>query len=109
MENSLAVVVEDRFPVTPGHRLVIPRRHVADYFDLGTPEASACQRLLAVSRDALLAADPTIEGFNVGINCGEPAGQTVMHCHIHLIPRRRGDHPNPRGGVRAVIQGKADY
>ena len=109
MENSLAVVLADRYPVTSGHRLVVPRRHVGDYFELGTPETSACQRLLARSRDEMLAADPTIEGFNVGINCGEPAGQTVMHCHIHLIPRRRGDHPSPRGGVRAVLPGKADY
>ncbi len=109
MANSLAVVLADHYPVTPGHRLVVPRRHVGDYFDLGTPETSACQRLLAQSRDEMLAADPTIDGFNVGINCGEPAGQTVMHCHIHLIPRRRGDHPNPRGGVRAVIPGTADY
>ena len=69
----------------------------------------ACQQLLASARALVLEKDSTVLGFNVGINSGEVAGQTVMHCHVHLIPRRAGDNPNPRGGVRGVIPGKADY
>jgi diadenosine tetraphosphate (Ap4A) HIT family hydrolase/5-methylcytosine-specific restriction endonuclease McrA len=109
LENSLAIVLDDRYPVTDRHLLVIPRRHTSDYFDLGTAEARACQRLLSEARTHLLSQDASISGFNVGINSGVTAGQTVMHCHIHLIPRRSGDSPNPRGGIRAVIPGKADY
>lgn len=109
LENSLAFVVNDRYPVTERHLLVVPKRHTPDYFDLGTAELRACQRLLADARAFLLEQDASILGFNVGINSGEAAGQTVMHCHIHLIPRRPGDTPNPRGGVRGVIPGKADY
>jgi diadenosine tetraphosphate (Ap4A) HIT family hydrolase/5-methylcytosine-specific restriction endonuclease McrA len=109
LENSLAFAVKDGYPVTEGHFLVIPKRHAADYFDLGTAEMRACQRLLTETRTILLGQDKSIEGFNVGINSGTVAGQTVMHCHIHLIPRRKGDTANPRGGVRGVIPGKADY
>jgi diadenosine tetraphosphate (Ap4A) HIT family hydrolase/5-methylcytosine-specific restriction endonuclease McrA len=109
LKNSLAIVIRDRYPVTERHLLVVPRRHTPDYFDLGTAELRACQQLLADARRLLLAEDASILGFNVGINSGEVAGQTVMHCHIHLIPRRAGDTPNPRGGVRSVIQGRADY
>lgn len=108
-DSPLAYVVRDAFPVAEGHTLVIPKRHIADYFELGRPEQNAIQRLLAGQRASLLALDASISGFNVGVNVGEVAGQTVLHCHVHLIPRRAGDHPNPRGGVRAVIQGKADY
>jgi ATP adenylyltransferase len=103
------MVLEDRHPVTSRHVLVIPKRHTADYFDLGTAEVRACQHLLSEARKSLLEKDSSIQGFNVGINSGEVAGQTIMHCHIHLIPRRSGDNPNPRGGVRAVIPGRADY
>jgi len=109
LQNSLAIVVNDKHPVTNGHVLVIPKRHTADYFDLGTAEARACHRLVSEARSRLLREDASILGFNVGINSGAVAGQTVMHCHIHLIPRRAGDSPNPRGGVRCVIPGKADY
>jgi diadenosine tetraphosphate (Ap4A) HIT family hydrolase/5-methylcytosine-specific restriction endonuclease McrA len=109
LQDSLAIVVRDGYPVTEGHVLVVPKRHAADYFDLGTAEVSACQRLLAEARALLLAKDASIQGFNVGINSGEVAGQTVNHCHVHLIPRRAGDSANPRGGVRGVIPGKADY
>ena len=69
----------------------------------------ACETLLAEARNLVLKEDPTVLGFNVGTNSGAAAGQTVMHSHIHLIPRREGDNPNPRGGVRGVIPGKADY
>ena len=109
LQNSLAVVFRDQFPVSEWHLLVIPKRHVASYFDLGTAEVNACQRLLQEARELILCKDANVSGFNVGINCGEHAGQTVMHCHIHLIPRRANDHPNPRGGVRSVFPGKADY
>jgi diadenosine tetraphosphate (Ap4A) HIT family hydrolase/5-methylcytosine-specific restriction endonuclease McrA len=109
LENSLAMVVSDDYPVTDRHVLVIPKRHTSDYFDLGTAEIHACHRLVSEARARLLREDTSILGFNVGINSGAVAGQTVMHCHIHLIPRRAGDSPNPRGGIRCVIPGKADY
>jgi diadenosine tetraphosphate (Ap4A) HIT family hydrolase len=108
-EDRLAFVIEDRNPVARGHVLVIPKRHTAEYFDLGTAELRACQQLLTEARKLLLEKHPEVAGFNVGTNSGAVAGQTVMHCHIHLIPRREGDTPNPRGGVRNVIPGKAAY
>jgi ATP adenylyltransferase len=109
IENRLSVAVRDKYPVTDWHILVVPKRHTADYFDLGTAESRACQRLLTEARSLICKADAAVMGFNVGINSGHVAGQTVMHCHVHLIPRRTNDHPNPRGGVRAVIPAKADY
>lgn len=108
-ENSLAFAIEDNYPVTEGHILVVPKRHTPNYFDLGNPEVRACHELLQKSEASIKQRDSTVSGINVGINCGSTAGQTVMHCHIHLIPRRSGDHPYPRGGVRGVIPGKADY
>ena len=109
LENRLSVAIRDRYPVADWHILVVPKRHTADYFDLGTAESRACHRLLTEARSMIREADAAVAGFNVGINSGEVAGQTVMHCHVHLIPRRLGDHPNPRGGVRSVIPGRADY
>jgi len=109
IQNELAVVIRDLHGVTDWHLLVVPRRHVPDYFSLTDAEIDACHRLLSEGRALVLARDPKAIGFNLGINCGEAAGQTVMHAHIHLIPRRAGDNPNPRGGVRCVIPGKADY
>lgn len=108
-ENELAYVIRDGFPVTEGHTLVIPKRHVADYFDLEQPELNSINQLLASQKRLLESNDPSIEGFNIGMNCGEVAGQTIFHCHVHLIPRRRGDVEEPRGGVRGVIAGKAAY
>lgn len=108
-ENDVAVAIRDGFPVTPLHTLVIPRRHVADYFGLHDSEARAMHRLLVSLREAIRREDPMVEGFNVGVNSGAVAGQTVGHCHVHLIPRRAGDVEHPRGGVRATIPGKADY
>ena len=108
-ENSLAFLIADGFPVTEGHLLAIPRRHVADYFDLHQPERNALQRLIDEGRKILRARHPDVSAFNVGINCGEAAGQTVSHCHVHLIPRRVGDVENPRGGVRGVVPAKQDY
>ncbi|MCK4596984.1 HIT domain-containing protein [bacterium] len=108
-ENELAFVIRDDFPVTPLHTLIIPKRHVSGYFDLNSPEISACQKLLAETRDEILSADSSVKGFNIGVNQGAVAGQTIFHCHIHLIPRREGDVQKPQGGVRHVIPGKGCY
>ncbi len=108
-ETELAYAVRDAFPVTPLHTLVIPKRHVSGYFELGRPELNACHRLLEQEKLAIEWQDRSVEGFNVGVNDGEVAGQTVFHCHVHLIPRRRGDVEEPTGGVRNVIPGKGVY
>jgi ATP adenylyltransferase len=101
--------IRDANPVTPLHSLVLPQRHVAEYFDLTVVEVIGVDALLRRLRSDIAARDPTVEGFNVGINIGTVAGQTINHCHVHLIPRRRGDVSDPWGGVRAVIPGKAHY
>jgi ATP adenylyltransferase len=108
-ENELAFAMLDAFPVTPLHMLIIPKRHARDFFSLSRKEVLSCNSLIGDMREFLLAEDHTIEGFNIGMNCGEVAGQTIFHCHIHLIPRRRGDVENPRGGVRHLIPGKGYY
>lgn len=108
-ENTLCYTILDNFPVSEGHTLIIPRRHEADYFLLTDEEKRACDELLKRARARILAHDPLVEGFNVGVNIGEVAGQSIFHCHIHLIPRRKGDTPNPRGGVRGVIAHKGCY
>ena len=108
-ENNLAYAIRDGFPVTAGHTLFIPKRHTLDYFGLVPAEVSAINDLLAKQKKSLQEADPTIDGFNIGMNCGETAGQTIFHCHVHLIPRRKGDVENPRGGVRHIIAGKGFY
>jgi ATP adenylyltransferase len=107
--NELAYTVEDAYAVTPMHALVIPKRHVATYFDLGRPEINACNLLLEEIRTRVTKSDPAVAGFNIGMNCGEVAGQSIFHCHIHVIPRRHGDVDNPRGGVRHLIPGKGNY
>ena len=107
-ENELALAIADAFPVSNGHTLVISRRHVADFFDLSDAEVAAvCELLFRVRRR--LADELGPEGFNVGINVGVAAGQTVMHVHVHLIPRVVGDLADPRGGVRNVIPGRGQY
>ncbi len=108
-ENELAYVIRDGFPVTEHHTLVILKRHVASYFDLGQAEINAINQLLVTAKNAIREMDATVTGFNIGMNSGESAGQTVFHCHVHLIPRRDGDVDNPRGGVRHVIPGKGNY
>ena len=108
-ENNLAVAFRDAFPVTPLHTLVIPRRHAVTWFDLHQSEVTAINRLLRAQRAALMNEDPSISGFNIGVNCGSDAGQTVFHAHVHLIPRRRGDVSDPRGGVRHLMPGKGFY
>lgn len=108
-ENTMAYAIRDGFPVTDLHTLVIPKRHADDFFALTEDEILACNRLLLEVRESVLKQDPTVQGFNIGMNAGEVAGQTVFHCHIHLIPRRKGDVENPRGGVRHTIPGKGHY
>jgi ATP adenylyltransferase len=108
-ENSLAYATRDGFPVTPYHTLIVPKRHVLDYFGLKQPEINAINGLVTEQKDALQNLDSSIEGFNIGMNCGEVAGQSVFHCHVHLIPRRKGDVESPRGGVRHVIPAKGNY
>jgi len=108
-ENELAYAVHDGFPVTPLHSLVIPKRHISSYFDLHQPELNACNQLLQEMKSLILDKDDSVTGFNIGINSGEDAGQTIFHCHIHLIPRRKGDSNAPRGGVRGVIPEKQSY
>ena len=98
----------DKYPVTEGHLLIVPKRHILDYFSATAKEKAALWALVDKAK-TLLDERFKPDGYNVGINVGASAGQTVLHCHIHLIPRRQGDSTNPRGGVRAVIAGKADY
>ena len=108
-ENALAFAVRDAYPVTVYHTLIIPKRHVADYFELYQPEINAMNRLILEQKAVIAQLDPVVSGFNVGANCGEVAGQTIFHCHVHLIPRRAGDVERPRGGVRHVIPGQGSY
>ena len=107
--NELAVVINDNYPVTKHHCLIIPKRHCADYFDLYQPEINAISQLINEMKTELQKKDKTIKGFNIGNNSGEVSGQTIFHCHIHLIPRRKNDTDNPRGGVRGVIKNKQSY
>jgi diadenosine tetraphosphate (Ap4A) HIT family hydrolase len=106
--NHVAVAFEDQFPVSDGHMLIVPYRHVARLEDLEPPEWTELFALVhAVARD--VAGQAGIDGVNVGFNSGTAAGQTVEHAHLHVIPRRAGDVPDPRGGVRHVIPDRADY
>ena len=109
IENDLALSFKDLYPVTNGHTLVIPKRKVQSFFDLTEEETAAMFELLHLQKEDLKNKDSSITGFNIGINDGEDAGQTIMHCHIHLIPRRSGDMEDPRGGVRGVIPEKQSY
>ncbi len=109
-ENGDCYAIRDGFPVTEGHSLIIPKRHVESYFELNKDEVLAVNEMIHCVKDGLKGEiGLSIEGFNIGVNVGEVAGQSVMHCHVHLIPRRQGDHPNPRGGVRGVIPEKQYY
>lgn len=105
-EDDYSVVIRDKFPVTPLHSLVIPKRHVSDYFELNEAEILSVNNNLRALRESILGSDNAVQGFNIGVNSGAVAGQTVFHCHIHLIPRRVGDVDNPQGGVRHLIPGK---
>lgn len=108
LRDDLAIVVRDAYPVSPGHTLVIPVRHVPSFFDTTTQERDALLRMLDAARAGLLG-EFAPAGFNIGINDGASAGQTVGHLHIHLIPRYAGDRADPRGGVRWVFPDKANY
>jgi diadenosine tetraphosphate (Ap4A) HIT family hydrolase len=105
----LFVVRDNKFPVTKHHTLIVPHRHVSDFFDLNNNELNDLAEVLKKQRKLLINLDKEITGFNVGVNAGVDAGQSIMHCHIHLIPRRKGDMDNPRGGVRGVIPSKQKY
>ena len=107
--NKFFFVVRDSYPVTKYHTLIIPHRHVSNFFDLNDNEFKNLSNVLKKQRLSLLDLDKKITGFNVGVNAGTDAGQSIMHCHIHLIPRRKGDIENPRGGVRGVIPSKQKY
>ena len=106
--SALCYARWDKYPVTEGHLLIVPNRHFPGYFS-ATPDEK--REIWALVDEGKKLVDQRFkpDGYNLGINVGAPAGQTVMHCHIHLIPRRLGDSVNPRGGVRGVIAGKADY
>jgi len=107
-ELASCFAFRDKFPVSKGHSLVIPKRKVANYFDLSFKEQSACWFLVNLIK-ADLQKQYKPDGFNIGINVNEPAGQTIFHCHIHIIPRYKNDVENPRGGVRGVIPEKKEY
>ncbi len=108
IENDHAIAVQDAYPVTDGHTLVIPRKHVASIYELTGEEQSAVWSLVAEVRNRLLTGLKP-DGFNIGVNDGCAAGQTIEHAHVHVIPRRKGDVPDPRGGIRWIIDDKANY
>ena len=107
--SKLFYVVRDSYPVTKYHTLIIPNRHVPNFFDLKDKEFNDLNKILKKQRKLLIDLDKKISSFNVGVNAGVDAGQSIMHCHIHLIPRRKGDIKNPQGGVRGVIPSKQKY
>ena len=109
IDGNLAAVILDGFPVTIGHSLVIPKRREPDFSKLSTDEQSEILSLASERMRQLQSEDPSITGFNLGVNVGTSAGQTVEHAHLHVIPRREGDVEDPRGGVRWVMPSKADY
>ncbi|MBP7830599.1 MAG: HIT family protein [Kiritimatiellae bacterium] len=108
-EDGPCLALSDRYPVSRGHQLIVPRRHVASFRDLTDEEWQAVLRLARLLAKRMQEEDPSIQGFNLGINDGAAAGQSVFHVHVHLIPRRSGDVRRPRGGVRGVIPDKQDY
>ena len=108
-ENELAYASYDTYPVSDNHCLIIPKRHVVDYFDLSNEELIACNDLIKIIKKEVLDKDKSVKAFNIGSNAGIEAGQSIMHCHIHLIPRRKDDVENPQGGVRCVIPKNQHY
>ena len=108
-ENELAYASYDSYPVSKYHCLIIPKRHIKDYFDLTEQELIACNELIKIVKDEILIKDQTVKGFNFGTNIGKVSGQSIFHCHMHLIPRRDGDVEKPQGGVRSVIPNKQHY
>ena len=108
-ENQFAYASYDTYPVSDFHCLIIPKRHVKDYFEMSDEELLACNDLIIKIKNEILAKDKSVKAFNIGTNAGKISGQSIMHCHIHLIPRREGDVENPQGGVRSVIPKKQHY
>jgi diadenosine tetraphosphate (Ap4A) HIT family hydrolase len=108
-ESDLAYASYDSYPVSKHHCLIIPKRHVVDYFELLDNEVIACNNLIKIIKKEVMDVDKSVKAFNIGTNAGKLAGQSIMHCHIHLIPRREGDVDNPQGGVRSVVPKKQHY
>ena len=108
-ENDLFFAVRDGYPVTALHTLIIPKRHILSFFELNRSEQDGLFSFLDKQKKSILTEDPSVSAFNIGINDGPEAGRSVDHLHIHLIPRRKGDMENPRGGVRGVIPEKQKY
>ena len=108
-QNELAYASYDSFPVSDLHCLIIPKRHIKDYFELNNEELVACNQLIRILKDEIILKDKSVKAFNIGTNIGKISGQSIMHCHIHLIPRREGDVENPQGGVRSVIPENQHY
>tara|TARA_B100001057_G_C22296722_1_gene736618 strand:- start:4 stop:402 length:399 start_codon:yes stop_codon:yes gene_type:complete len=108
-ENDLAYASYDTYPVSKYHCLIIPKRHINDYFDLTNQELIACNNLIKIVKKEILDQDQSVRGFNLGTNIGKVSGQSILHCHLHLIPRRENDVENPQGGVRSVIPNKQHY
>ena len=108
-QNELAYASYDSYPVSDLHCLIIPKRHIKDYFELNNEELVACNELIKNDKAEIYAKDKSVKAFNIGSNIGKISGQSIMHCHIHLIPRREGDVENPQGGVRSVIPKNQHY
>ena len=108
-ENELAYASYASYPVSEHHCLIIPKIHIKDYFDLSNDELVACNDLIKIVKKEITNKDPLVKGFNLGTNIGIVSGQSILHCHFHLIPRREGDVDNPQGGVRSVIPNKQHY
>ena len=108
-DNEFAFASFDSYPVSKYHSLIVPKRHILDYFELTNDELLACNDLIKKIKKKIQNEDKTVDGFNIGTNSGVVAGQSIMHCHLHLIPRRKGDVDNPQGGVRGVIPLKQHY
>ena len=108
-ENELAYASYDTYPVSKHHCLIVPKRHIQDYFELTNEELIACNNLIKIVKNEILKKDQSVDGFNLGTNIGKVSGQSIFHCHFHLIPRRERDVENPQGGVRSVIPHKQHY
>ena len=108
-ENDLAYASYDTYPVSKHHCLIIPKRHIKNYFEMNNDELIACNDLIKIIKKEILDQDQSVKGFNLGTNIGKVSGQSIFHCHLHLIPRREHDVENPQGGVRSVIPNKQHY
>tara|TARA_A100001011_G_scaffold5910_1_gene6788 strand:- start:198 stop:572 length:375 start_codon:yes stop_codon:yes gene_type:complete len=108
-ESEFFLSIDDLYPVTKGHTLIISKRHAESFFDLSQQEKHDLIIFLDFHKNQLIENDNSISGFNIGVNDGKDAGQTIMHFHMHLIPRRKGDSEDPTGGVRGVIPEKQKY